>query len=380
MACGNGVNNVSDLKVDTGVITSGVPSCGPDPAKQPARCVDSKMANVCKVNAGYPGDELALCVPRETEGQLVHFGPTNYDDPAAVEPYILAPGGEEEFCMHANTTNKDTVYYKSYHGRMRPHSHHWIVTMPNKHYEQEAKPYVCPPNPVDRWVFGSQSPQIDVDSLTGNFVAQPGDPDYGAAHDLPPLQSLLMDLHYVNTTDQPILREAWATIGYVDPADVKVKVDLIGFYNPNISIPAMAHYTTPMVTCQTPSDASGQQQSVYLGLTTGHAHQRLQRLSMWHNQADGSRELAYEAHNWHEPGEAIFRDGLTNPSLPVASGQDWGAKSGYLHVLPGESVSFECEYQNDQNNTVTFGDTTKDEMCNIFGFYYPTTGKMWNCY
>jgi hypothetical protein len=360
---------------------SGVPPCGTDPAKQPARCVDSKGGLRCKTNSGYPGDELALCNPAEADGQLVHFGPSSYDDPAAMEPFMLGPGAEEEVCLHVNTTNTDTRYFATYHGRMRPHSHHWIVTMPNKHYADETKPWVCPPQPTDRWLFGSQSPQIDVAALTsGEVVAKPGDPDYGAAHDIPPAQTLLLDLHYVNTTDQPILREAWAELSYVDPADVKVRVDLIGFYNPGISLPPLAHATTKRVTCETPKDASGQQQPVYLGLTTGHAHQRLQRLSLWHQKVDGSSELVYESRNWHEPGEAVFRDGVPNPALPMAAGQDWGAKSGYLHVLPGENVSFECEYQNDRNATVTFGDTANDEMCNIFGFYYPTVGRMWNCF
>jgi len=244
--------------------------------------------------------------------------------------------------------------------------------MPRASFQSETKPYVCPPNPIDRWVFGSQSPQIDVEALTGGGApSQPGDPDHGAAHDLPANQSMLMDLHYVNASEQPILREAWAVIKYVDPSEVKVKIDLIGFYNPSINIPALSHYVTPRVTCQSPSTT----EPVYLGLVTGHAHRRLQRLSLWHGD-----ELVYETHNWHEPGEAMFSDSVSNPNLPVASGQYWGAKSGYLKIMPGENVSFECEYQNDLNNTVTFGDTTKDEMCNIFGFYYPTTGQMWNCF
>ncbi len=277
-ACNNNpVNNTDGGEAGIGVIgDASNPPCGTDVAKQPARCIDSKGVAICKVNTEYPGDELALCSPNETEGQLIHFGPSDYDDPTAIASYVLAPGSEEEFCIHANTTNTDIIYYKSYHGRMRPNSHHWIVTMPNASYTSETQPWVCPPNPIDRWVFGSQSPQIDVAAIAGGgSPPKVGDPDYGAAHDLPAQQSLLMDLHYVNTSDQPILREAWAVIGYVDPSEVKVKVDLIGFYNPSISIPALSHYVTPRVTCQSPSVT----QPVYLGLTTGHAHRRLQRLA-----------------------------------------------------------------------------------------------------
>jgi len=380
-AAGGGAATGSDGGGGLVLDANGNPPCGTDPAKQPARCYDDKGGIRCKTNTGYPGDELALCAPSEADGQLIHFGPSSYDDPAAVEPYLLAAGGEEEFCMHTQTTNPDLAYYKGYHGRMRPHSHHWIVTMPLKPTAPEAKPYVCPPNPSDRWVFGAQTPQVDVAAIAGDKIVQkPGDPDFGAAHDLPPLQTLLLDMHYVNTTDQPILREAWATIPYVDAAEVRVKVDLIGFYNPSISIPPMGHVVTPRVTCQSPTDRSGKAQDVYLGLVSGHAHRRMQRLSLWHDHADGTHELVYEARNWHEPGESMFRTGIDNPPLPVAAGQDWGGKSDYVHVLKGESVSFECEYQNDRTNTVTFGDTVADEMCNVFGFYYPTTGQMWNCY
>jgi hypothetical protein len=326
---------------------------------------------------GYPGDELALCAPDAADGMLIHMGPSDYSDPTAMAPYILAAGGEEEFCIHVNTTNTEQKFYEAYHGRMRPLSHHWIVTMPTKPTADEQTPTLCGPQIIDRWLFGSQKPQMDVERVGGgDGLAKPGDPDYGAAHDIPPLQTMLMDLHYVNTTQEPILREAWAVLNYVDPADVKVHVDLITFNNVAINIPAMAHAATPKIVCNAPSTTD----PVYLGLATAHAHQRLQKASVWHEKADGTEELVYQSDNWHEQGEAYFRDGVQNPALPVTGSATWGAMSGYLKVLPGESLSFQCEYQNDQTHTVTFGDTTKDEMCELFGFYYPTTGKMWTCF
>jgi hypothetical protein len=357
----------------------GLPLCGTDPAKQPDKCVDDQGAVRCKSNSGYPGDELALCAPDPEKGQLIHFGPSDYTNPDELAKYMLKAGDEQEFCLRVNTTNTDAKYFAAYHGRMRPHSHHLIVTMPNVHTADETTPKICSPQIIDRWLFGAQTPQIDVEHLSGAATPDPSDPDYGLAHDIPAQQTLMMDLHYVNVTESDLLREAWATLDYVKPEDVKTKVDLIGFYNPHISIPPMGHFTTPRQTCSLPTDASGTQLPVYLGLTTGHAHRRLQRLSLYHNKPDGSVDLIYETKQWSEPGQAEFVKGVTNPPLPVG-GAGWGAVSGYLQVLPGETVSLECEYQNDLNTTVTFGDTTKDEMCNVFGFYYPSTdGKMWNC-
>lgn len=356
----------------------GIPACGTDPEKQPAKCVDEHGALHCKASTGYPGDELALCEPDADESQLVHFGPSDYSDPEEMSHYLLPPGDEKEFCIRVNTTNTDTKYFESYHGRMRPNSHHFIVTMPQTHSDNEAAPWDCGPQVFDRWLFGAQTPQIDVDQL-GGPNAKEGDPGYHLAHDMPPEQTLLLDLHYVNTTQSTILREAWATVDYIPESEVKTKVDLIGFYNPIISIAPNSRVTTPKVVCEVPTDASGQQSPVYLGLTTGHAHSRLQRLSLYHELPDGTSDLIYETRNWHEPGEANFFDGVTNPPLPVG-GAGWGAASGYMKIMPGEKVSFECEYDNTENRTITFGDTTKDEMCNVFGFYFPTAGAMWNCF
>ncbi|HVU00666.1 MAG TPA: hypothetical protein VHE30_02910 [Polyangiaceae bacterium] len=375
-ACGG-----DDKVASSGASTNnpdGLPSCGTDPASQPDRCVDDKGAIRCKSTAGYEGDELALCEPDPEKGQLVHLGPSDYTDPVEMAKYTLDAGDEKEFCIRVNTTNSELKYFDAYRGRMRPHSHHLIVTMPTAHVENETTPWECSPQVTERWLFGAQTPQIDVAHLSGAELPVESDPDYGLAHDIPPNQTLLIDLHYVNPTEAPILREAWATLDYVDPADVKTKVDLIGWYNPVINIPANGKFTTNRVVCQVPNDASGTPQSVYLGLATGHAHQRMQRVSVWHTDLSGNEQLIYETHSWHEPGEAFFVKGIENPPLPVA-GSGWGATSGYVKVVPGETVSFECEYQNDQDHVVTFGETTKNEMCNIFGFYYPTAGGMWNC-
>jgi hypothetical protein len=357
-----------------------LPPCGDDPAKQPDKCIDDKGAERCKVHTGYAGDELALCPMDPDKGLVIHFGPKDYSDPEEMAKYIIGPGGEQEFCLHVNTTNDTERLFNAYHGRMRPNSHHLIVTMPSQHVDDDPSPWVCGPQVTDRWLFGSQESQMDVGVGSDPTLPKPGAPDYGLAHDLPPNQTLRLDFHNVNTTDQPQLREAWTSISYVDPSEVKVRADLIGFYNVGISIPPMAHTTTKRLRCEAPKDASGQEQPVYLNVLTGHAHSRLVRFSVWHDRTDGSSDLIYETHQWHEPGTALYRDGVENPVLPVPAGQAWGATSGYLQVLPGEAVSFECEYQNNLNQTVTIGETSKDEMCNVFGDYFPTVGGMWNCF
>ena len=57
----------------------------------------------------------------------------------------------------------------------------------------------------------------------------------------------------------------------------------------------------------------------------------------------------------------------------------WGATSGYLKVQPGDFISFECEFNNPTATQINFGELGRDQMCNIFGFYYPSDGNVWNC-
>lgn len=370
----------NDSDNPTGTTTDGIMACGSDPKTQPDRCIDEQGAVHCKVHTGYAGDELALCDVDPEKGMLIHFGPNDYSNPDEVAKYTLPPSGEEEFCLRVNTTNTTQKFFNAYHGRMRPNSHHLIVTMPGTHVADDSAPWVCGPQVVDRWLFGSQDPQIDVGLGSDPSLPQPGDPDYGLAHDIPPNQTLMMDFHNVNTTDHTELREAWTVLQYTNPEDVLVRADLIAFYNIGISIPPLAHVVTSRVRCEPPTDSSGAQQPVYVNVMTGHAHQRMQRFSVWHDRPDGTHDLVYETHDWYEPGNALYRNRVQNPVLPVASGSAWGATSGYLQVLPGEALSFECEYQNDLNQTVTIGETSKDEMCNVFGNYFPTAGGMWNCF
>jgi hypothetical protein len=107
--------------------------------------------------------------------------------------------------------------------------------------------------------------------------------------------------------------------------------------------------------------------------------------------ADARAFGAFEKCRWHvgsqnlegrclEPGNAVFRNAVENPALPLGPGQAWGAKSGYVKVAPGETISFECEYHNNLAETVRFGETSHDKMCNVFGHYNPSAGGMWDCF
>lgn len=350
----------------------GYPGCGDDPSNQPSPCIDYKGAVRCALNTGYSGDELALCDMNPEDGMLLHFGPSDYDDPDAVAPFLLGPGEEQEFCMYLKTPNTEARYMNAYHGRMRPNSHHLIVTMPEDREPSEA-PFECGPQVLNRWFFGSQDPQIDVQNGGEGEPAGPGDPDFRLGQLIPANQTLLFDFHNLNVTEETELREAWASFSFVEESEIETTLDMLAFYQLDITVPPLSEATTPRKTCIAPDDR-------YIGLMTGHAHEWMSRFSVWHETTDGESNLVYETYDWAEPGNAVYRDAVQNPTLPIEGGNVWGATSGYLHVKKGEAISFECHYRNDQNIPIHLGDTAGDEMCNVFGMYYPSDGNTWNCF
>jgi len=342
------------------------------------RCVDDWGVDICPTDTGYPGDGLSICQPAAGTGMLFHYGPRDYDDPEEIEKYMLPAGGEDENCVFVETTNDKPVYLNSYHARMRPGSHHLIVTVVDSLDPgvELGEPVSCNQSGAigSRWLLASQDPQLDIGTTGGDFdgaPAQPGDPDYAAGTKIPPRSILRIDMHYLNPTDQPILREAWLYVNEVAEEDVEVSVDMITFLQSSINVPPNTTGTTTGIgSCSAPTER-------YVGLVTGHFHENGTRFTIWATR-DGKREKVYETFDWESPGNGVYMDRADNPPLGDP-GAPWGADSGYLRLAPGDSLDWQCEFDNPTDEVVGRGDQGRDQMCNLFGFYYPSDGDVWTC-
>lgn len=372
VACGGGDGDPS-----VGASASGLPDCDGSAADANG-CVDEWDARLCPVDTGYPGDELALCGSEHGDGFLFHYGPSDYDDQKEVAKYLLDGGGEEENCVYVRTPNQETIYASQFHGRMRPGSHHLIVTItPEADDIVFNTPVPCTQagGVFDRWLVGSQDPQIDV-SMTGSAKiagAVPGDPEYGGAIEIPPNAILRLDMHYLNTTEQEILREGWIWLERVPEEEVEVKVDLISWLQGAIDIPPNStEVTTSIARCRVPTDRN-------LALVTGHFHENGTRVTVWHEPQGQDPVKIYETFDWENPGNGFFNGRDENPAMMGDTGAPWGAHSGYVELAEGDYVNFQCEFDNPTDVSVGFGDTGADQMCNIFGFYYPSDGGTWDC-
>jgi hypothetical protein len=349
-----------------------------------ARCVDSRGAALCPVNTGFPGDAYALCAPaNEQEGVLLRYGPQSVNGapptPEEIAKYTIAPGAEVEDCVYVRSTNTQDIYVDAYHGRMRPNSHHLIVTMlPEERAAGLELNKQVPCNQAealgDVWLLGSQDPQIDITIEGGGAGIKPakeGDPEFGSGQLIKANQLMRIDMHYINTTDKPLLKEAWVYLRAVPKEKVKQLVDMITFFQGAIYVPPGATgVKTARAGCEAPTDR-------YINLVTGHFHEHGTRFTVWHDKLDGTSEMIYDTRDWDVPGNAFYNYRVKNPAMDDKS--IWGAKTGYVQVKKGEKLSFECEYSNPSSTPVRFGELGKDQMCNIFGLYYPTDGGPWSC-
>jgi hypothetical protein len=178
----------------------------------------------CGIHSGYDGDDFCILPPDPSLGFQLHYGPQNYDDPEEVQKYVLMPGQETTDCVFMKTPNEVEVFHSEYHGRMRPGSHHMLVFTRSSEWPDSAAPEPCNQGLDTAMILGAQTPTIDIDRAKN--TAPEND---GLAQKLAPKAQAVFQLHYLNSSSKPMLREAWANVIYRDPATVKALSDPIFF-------------------------------------------------------------------------------------------------------------------------------------------------------
>jgi hypothetical protein len=294
----------------------------------------------------------------------LHYGPKDYSNQAEVDSFLLHPGEETTDCMFVTTNNSTEVFFRQYHARMRPGSHHMLLYLQDTRRPESTGPEACRQGLDTRNIFGSQTLTLDV----GNVVSGPEND--GLAIKLEPNQQGVVQMHFINTGNVPILREGWANLVYVDPSTVKQLGDPIFFLG------GLTMDVQPGTTQVIKGTATAPADGLRLVAATGHFHAHTTRFSAWKTIA-GQRELMMEDFDWHEPTLIRF-DSLTKNSAPNAAGKKAGGFSGIVGLNKGDVIDWECEVVNDGDVALGFGNEVfTAEMCNMFGLYAPTTGTAW---
>ena len=287
----------------------------------------------CGLHTKYPGDQYCILPPAADKGFQLHIGPTDYDNP---DPkYILQPGEENVTNMSATSGNdKDIVYYYRQY-RMRPGSHHVILTADGKSFGGTQN--LARDNPL-------------------NGMIPPENADIGmplAAH-----AKINANMHFYNFSDKPMLREMWVNYWYKDPATVKETAKQVFSF---AGVTAAVAHSHVVVGASCPVTGSG-----HILTLAGHRHLSNVRFSIWHTTG-GQKTLIFEDYDSEHPASFEYNSLTMNP-LPNPMTKTSGAASGIVSLNQGDSLDFECEIVNmTDKNFFGANEAADDEMCILTG-------------
>jgi len=328
-----------------------------------------RSVDTCAPSTDYPGDDKALCPPKEGEGFQLHFGPDNYDDVDEVARYLADPQEENEECEYVRMPNTEAAYVNQFAGTMRPQSHHMILWGPvGEDHPEGLSDCGAAAGLASGFLLGSQTPTVYLPDL-----ASPTTPEESkTVNMIAPDMLVALDLHYVNRTPDTILRESWVNLYTTELRDIDQVLNPIFLAGARISVPPMSTGTTFNYSCPAEVD-------MQVSLLSGHHHANSPRFSVWVQRTGSTdRELVYESYNALDPLMATYAD---NYALPVPNRDNGisGGKSGKLNLAAGDRLVWECEFDNPTNVTVSMGETSVDQMCNLFGAYISDTNQgTWN--
>jgi hypothetical protein len=330
---------------------SGTPNNGGNPP-----VTGNPMAMPCEpLNSGYPGDERCILPPPADKGLHFHVGPKNYTDPAELAKFEVPAGGEITECYYMMSPNAEVFNFFEQHYRMRQGSHHLIISMGPAGETREEGWAPCETGQGYLPIGGSQE---GVGEFPTDGIVAPEDADLfrPLAANVP----LEFELHFVNATAGPILREAWVNLAkkeVVEGDRILGGVFLIGREGLQVN-----PFSKKTLTYQSaPAAEPTRVVSLY-----GHRHAYTDRFTVWANRG-GVRELIYEDYDWKEPTELSYNSVIKNKA-PDPVGKRAGGVSGILDFAVGDTLEWECEINNTSEHTLTFSNAVyTGEMCNVFG-------------
>ena len=308
----------------------------------------------CGLTTSFPGDENCILPPAEEEGLQLHVGPDDYDNPDAI--WTMNPGDEKTECYHLSTPNDVGRYYFKQQYRMRPGSHHMIITTSDGTTPDGWGP--CKSSIISS-IGGTQH---TVEDLPPGGIVPPE--DEGLGRGLDPHTPLDLQLHFYNATDKVTLREVWVNLLYKDKSEVTTNLGMLGGFTP-VSVPPHTQ-TTVGSTCDIKNAIPAQSTERVVTLF-GHAHSHNTRFVVYWDHADGSTDTVYDNYDWAEAPTYTYDTVVQNPKADPTT-RTSGGYSGMLVMQEGERLRFSCDINNTTDNTlVGTNEVFSGEMCNLFG-------------
>ena len=325
--------------------------------------------NPCGLHTTFPGDDLCIPPPAENVGFQMHVGPDSYDDPDVIGAvgadgrpvWTMAPGDERTQCFHLKTPNTRDIYYYEQQYRMRPGSHHLIVSV-------SANANAAPGwGTCDGGITGAiGGTQHSVEDYPAGGVAPE---DANLARAVAPATPLDFQLHFFNAGEEPTLREVWVNFLYKEWVEgVTQNLGMLGGFAQVSVAPHTSVQTGSTCKYENALRPSGMTEARVLSLF-GHAHAHNTRFAVWKDSAGGTSEVVYDNYDWAESPQFFYNTRVQNP-VPDETTRKSGASSGLLTLGPGDQLRFQCDITNDLNTALRgSNEVYTGEMCNLFGSF-----------
>ena len=262
------------------------------------------------------------------------------------DPLTVAPGSEDTQCVVKRLGNDTEIHVNEIHNVLPNGSHHLIVYR-TADTEERLEPYACQPfadtlDPTKGSPLMVTQKHEEILTLPDRvgFTLQPG-------------VMIRLEMHFLNTTSEPLDVSATSTFKTMDPADFEHEADFLFMGNPDIDIAPMSEASLGPTFLKLPDNLAG---SKFFGLT-GHTHQWGTNVTVdLADSATGPFTSLYDVPGWQwdEP-ETVYLD------PPV-------------ELPDGGGFRFSCEWNNLSANSVGFGESANDEMCFFWAYYYPSQG------
>ncbi len=252
-------------------------------------------------------------------------------------PFTIQPGDNFE-CFYTNTITDHPMNIQSAKGQQGPGGHHLIV-----YYTDQKVPVGHHPC-TDVEMIGLHQIAADAGNNEG-IIALPA----GYATLVPAGKQLVVQSHYIRTSDGPLTVNDSISLKTLEDKDVKALANSFVMVDANFKIPARAAITSTTL-CSTPKDLD-------LLLMIGHmhewgAHYKVERV----DAAGKSLETLYET-DWEQL--YVAHPPVTNydPTKP-------------LHLPKGTLLRQSCSWKNTEDQEKVF----PREMCVMFSYYIPDDG------
>jgi hypothetical protein len=279
------------------------------------------------------------------------------DDPLIAQysltwgPVSVRPSLESTQCVWLRLSNDAEIKVHQLHNVLGASSHHLIVYKDDMDTTEQTTPVPCQPFTGALNASGKIFPVMITQKHDDQLTLPPG-----VAYTFAPHQMIKIEMHYLNATDAAAQATATVDLFAADPAAIRDEANILFIGTPDISL--APNTMVEVHEFFTPSNAGLDLSAAKFFAITGHTH-----------------KLGLSV----EVGTAVAADAPVSSVYAPASFQ-WAEPETTPHdpafTLPDSGgFDFTCRYFNTTGAPVGFGESTTDEMCFFWAYYYPSSGS-----